>query len=152
MSTAFFDAVRSSLFGGKAQVDGMSAIDRAWQNHGDGDLRKLAYIHATAFHETGLEHGPKDENLNYTSASRIRGVWPSRFTLATAIDYVRQPQKLANKVYGGRLGDTRPNDGWQPAGDELTAPQPLLVGRHSSYLSQQAEAILAKPPLFQPDQ
>jgi putative chitinase len=52
------------------------------------------------------------ENLNY-SASRLMAVWPSRFpTLASAQPYAGNPQKLANKVYGGRMGNTGPNDGW----------------------------------------
>lgn len=56
MDAAFFDAVRSSLFGGKltqAQVDTLDTIGAAWSRYGDGDNAKLAYILATAFHETG---------------------------------------------------------------------------------------------------
>lgn len=121
LNTAFFNAVRGSLYPKltQTQVDGLNAIAAAWAKHGDGDRRKLAYIMATAHHETGGAFGPRVENLNYTSASRIRAVWPTRFTLATALDYVRQPQKLANKVYGGRLGNVRPNDGWTYRGRGL---------------------------------
>lgn len=51
------------------------------------------------------------ENLNY-SAKRLTQVWPSRFpTLRDAQPYARNPKALANKVYGGRLGNTGPNDG-----------------------------------------
>lgn len=56
------------------------------------------------------------ENLNYTTAARLMAVWPSRFrTEAAARPYVRQPEKLANFVYGGRkdLGNTEPGDGWR---------------------------------------
>lgn len=56
MDTAFFAAVRSTLFGGKltqSQVDTLDTIGAAWARHGDGDTSKLAYILATAFHETG---------------------------------------------------------------------------------------------------
>jgi len=56
MDAAFYDAVRSTLFGGKftqAQVDTLNAISSAWSLYGDGDKAKLAYILATAFHETG---------------------------------------------------------------------------------------------------
>lgn len=53
------------------------------------------------------------ENMNYTSTARLRYVWPSIFkTDADAQPYVKQPQKLANKVYGGKYGNTGENDGW----------------------------------------
>lgn len=53
-----------------------------------------------------------EENLNY-SATRLVQVWPSRFpTVAAAIPYANNPKALANKVYGGRLGNTRTDDGW----------------------------------------
>jgi putative chitinase len=45
-----------------------------------------------------------EESLNYTHASRIAAVWPSRFTEASAADYVGKPRELANKVYNGRMG------------------------------------------------
>lgn len=114
LNERFFAAVRS-FYGGRltqAQVVGLEAVEAALHKYGDGDLRKLAYIMATAHHETGGAFGPRVENLNYTTAARIAAVWPKRFTVASAAPYVRQPQKLANKVYGGRLGNTAPNDGW----------------------------------------
>jgi putative chitinase len=53
-----------------------------------------------------------EENLSY-SAKRLTQVWPSRFpTLASAEPYARNPRALANKVYGGRMGNTDPDDGW----------------------------------------
>jgi putative chitinase len=51
------------------------------------------------------------ENMNY-SAQRLMAVWPRRFpTLEVAQQYAHQPQKLANFVYGGRMGNTAPDDG-----------------------------------------
>lgn len=50
------------------------------------------------------------ENLNYT-AKRMMAVWPSRFpTLASALPYANNPQKLANNVYAGRMGNRRGTD------------------------------------------
>ena len=45
------------------------------------------------------------ENLNY-SAKGLRGTFPKYFPDdATAIAYERKPEKIANKVYGGRMGN-----------------------------------------------
>ena len=55
-----------------------------------------------------------EEGLNY-SASRLMAVWPSRFSsLDVANQYANNPEKLANKVYGGRadLGNTQEGDGF----------------------------------------
>lgn len=58
------------------------------------------------------------ENLDY-SAKRLTEVWPSRFpTIAAAAPFARNPEALADKVYGGRkdLGNAQPGDGWRYRG------------------------------------
>lgn len=55
LSAAFFDHVRDIPFGGRLsqpQVDGMNILASTWARDGDGNAQKLAYILATAFHET----------------------------------------------------------------------------------------------------
>lgn len=53
-----------------------------------------------------------EENLSY-SAQRLAQVWPRRFpTLADAAPYAGNPRALAEKVYGGRLGNNEIGDGW----------------------------------------
>jgi len=53
------------------------------------------------------------ENLNY-SAERLMQVWPSRFrTIDRARQFERNPEALANEVYGGRMGNNQEGDGWR---------------------------------------
>ena len=152
LNAAFFASVRASLFGGaltQGQVNGLNAVADAFAEHGDGDIRKLAYCLATKYHEVGEAMAPKVESLTYTSASRIRAVWPSRFkTLADAAPYVRQPQKLANFVYGDRadLGNDRPNDGWtyRGRGDaQLTGK-----GRYARFSALVGYGLVGNPELL----
>ncbi|WP_043062921.1 chitinase [Brucella anthropi] len=120
--TTFFAYARRAPFGGRlsqAQVDGTSAILAEADRRGLPD-EQTAYVLATAFHETGGKMQPIEENLNYTTAAQIKKTWPSRFsTVAAAQPYVRNPKALANKVYGGRMGNIRPNDGWLYRGRAL---------------------------------
>lgn len=60
-----------------------------------------------------------EENLNYRSGARIRAVWPSRFPTAEAAQpFAHNPRALANKVYGGRMGNG-PEEGWTYRGRGL---------------------------------
>lgn len=63
-------------------------------------------------HESdGLQH--LTEQMHY-SAERLTVVWPSRFpTVNDARPYANKPEALANKVYGGRMGNNEPGDGWR---------------------------------------
>jgi predicted chitinase len=71
----FFDTVESSLFKGSVippQIDGMNAILDYWDaNLATADRRWLAYILATAFHETAYTMQPVRETL---AASDSRAV------------------------------------------------------------------------------
>ena len=59
------------------------------------------------------------ENLNY-SAPRAYIVYHRIFpTVESAEPYAYQPEKFANKVYGGRMGNTGPDDGWKFRGQGL---------------------------------
>jgi len=50
------------------------------------------------------------ENLNY-SAKGLMSTWPSRFPdMETALKYERNPEKIASKVYAGRMGNNTPEE------------------------------------------
>jgi len=74
--------------------------------------RQAAFIGQCA-HES-MNFTRLEENLNY-SAEALMKTWPSRFpTMEVAQQYARNPEKIANKVYGGRMGNglEETGDGW----------------------------------------
>jgi len=77
---------------------------RGWNN------RQIAHFVSQTMHESA-GYTRLEENLNY-SAAGLRRTWPSRFNQAQANAMARKPELIANHVYGGRLGNTQPNDGW----------------------------------------
>lgn len=60
------------------------------------------------------------ENLNYSAEGLVR-TWPSRFTAVDALQYARQPERIANRVYANRMGngDEASGDGWTYRGGGL---------------------------------
>lgn len=120
---AFFTSIRKSPFAGKlatGQVAGIEALLRACERQAVVDERWVANILAQCHHETGGAMLPVTENLTYSSAARLRKVWPKRFpSEASAAPFVRNPKGLALRVYGDRadLGN-RPGteDGWNYRG------------------------------------
>lgn len=119
-----FERLRAAPFGGRlvqSQIDALRAILKAVAKvRPDMSIYWLAYIIATAFHEAGSDMKPKEENLRYSTAERIKAVWPKRFkSLADAALYVKNPKALANFVYGGRMGNNAKNDGWTYRGRGL---------------------------------
>jgi putative chitinase len=76
-------------------------------------LRVAAWL-AQMGHESG-DLREVQENLNY-SAKGLRGIFPRYFPSdELALEYQRQPQKIANRVYGGRMGNgpEETGDGWK---------------------------------------
>jgi len=65
---------------------------------------RLAHFLAQCGHESGGFRATQ-ENLNY-SAKGLTGIFKKYFpTEASAAPYARNPQKIASKVYGGRMGN-----------------------------------------------
>jgi putative chitinase len=94
-----------------------AAINKICPEYGISTPDILHEFLANILEESG-EFSRSIENLNY-SAKRLTQVWPSRFpTIGAAIPFAMQPEKLAEKVYGGRkeLGNLQPGDGWRYRG------------------------------------
>jgi putative chitinase len=104
----------------------LDPINAAIQRWGIDTPARVAYFLA----QVGVESGGLarlEENLSY-SAERLMEAWPSRFkTLAAAQAYARNPEALANRVYGGRMGNTQAGDGWRYRGRGLKQ----LTGRNN---------------------
>lgn len=102
----FFDIVRKAPFGGmlrKAQVEGCNYILDEWQRRQLSDLRWLAYVMATVFHETGATMQPVREiglgrGRDYGAIDRQTGhAYYGR-------GYVQLTWKRNYAVMGDRLG------------------------------------------------
>jgi putative chitinase len=79
--------------------------------------RQAAFIGQCA-HESG-NFKTLEENLHYKAESLMK-VWPSRFPdIDTANKFANNPEKIANKVYSGRMGNTEDGDGWKYHGRGL---------------------------------
>jgi putative chitinase len=77
--------------------------------------RRLRVVHfmAQVLHESGALT-LQFENLRY-SAERLVKIWPRRFRPLGPLDpdaYANNPELLANEVYGGRMGNCGPGDGY----------------------------------------
>jgi putative chitinase len=79
--------------------------------------RQAAFLGQCA-HESG-NFKTLEENLHY-SANALMRVWPSRFPdIDTANKFANNPEKIANKVYAGRMGNTGDGEGWKYHGRGL---------------------------------
>jgi putative chitinase len=88
-----------------------SMLNDACDRYGVTNMDEFDEFLANLLQESG-ECSHKTENMNYKAATLI-SVWPNRFNWNNAPQYARQPEKLANFVYGGRMGNNQPGDGWR---------------------------------------
>ena len=77
------------------------------------NVLRLAHFLSQCGHESG---GFKavNENLNY-SADGLKKIFPKYFPGNISESYARNPEKIASKVYGGRMGngDEASKEGWK---------------------------------------
>ena len=90
--------------------DWVEPLNETFSKYDISTPKRQACFIGQCMHESGGFKFLK-ENLNY-SASALMRTWPSRFPdMDTAEKYERNPEKIANKVYGGRMGNTEEGDG-----------------------------------------
>jgi putative chitinase len=89
---------------------------RAVAKHYGLSPERGAHILGQSHHESaGFKR--VSEGLHYSTPERIQAVWPSRFkTVADAEPYAKNPEKLADKVYGGRMGNDGEGYKWRGRG------------------------------------
>lgn len=98
-----------------------------------------------------------EESLNY-SAKRMAEVWPYRYAVnpkavvkapnAKALDLAGDPEALANDVYGGRMGNAAPGDGWRyrGRGPGITGKENYRLAERGTGLKLVANPALAADP------
>jgi putative chitinase len=106
---------------------------------------RVAHFMAQVLHESGTLTN-QIESLSY-KAERLPIVWPTRFKPKGPLDpvaFAHNEPKLGNEVYGGRMGNTGPNDGFTYRGRGLLQ----LTGKDSY---QEATTTLRKQNPVAPD-
>jgi putative chitinase len=73
------------------------------------NILRLAHFLSQCGHESGGFKAVR-ENLNY-SAKGLVGIFKKYFNPTLAVAYERQPDKIANRVYAGRMGNGDENSG-----------------------------------------
>ena len=129
MSFTFTREQLSSIIGNNPDLDGWyEALSSVLPEYEIDSPQRVAAFIAQCTHESGGFKRLK-ENLNYKAESLVR-VFPKYFpSLDLAKQYAHDQQKIANRVYGGRMGngDESSGDGFRYCGRGLIQ----LTGRNN---------------------
>lgn len=121
----------------------IDALNAAMDEFEINTSQRRAMFLAQCCHESG-HFRAVSENLNYKADSLTR-VFPKYFRDVDPNDYAKQPEKIANRVYGGRMGngDEESGDGYRFRGRGLIQ----LTGK-SNYIacSEDLEVDLIENP------
>jgi putative chitinase len=129
-------------------IDGkwLEPLKETFEKYEINTPRRQACFLGQCMHESGGFKFLK-ENLNY-SAKGLVATWPSRFPNEEyAEEYARKPERIANKVYSGRMGNTEDGDGAKYIGRGLIQ----LTGKDNYKAVTEAlgEDLLANPQLLE---
>lgn len=146
-------SVKSAIAAVAASKTAASAAAKAWSDNeaklqalGATSPERLAAIFGQCGHESGgFLH--RFENLNYSQSALLR-VFRKYFpTAAEAAQYARKPEKIANRCYGGRMGNgpESSGDGWKYRGRGYIQ----LTGKsnYKSFGSAIGEDLVGNPDL-----
>ena len=103
-----------ALLKGNKEVDAWHrAMVKVFPKYKIDTPERIAGFIAQCAHES-LNFTIMEENLNYR-AETLDKIFPKYFAKAgrKAADYAKQPEKIANIVYGGRMGNNQPGDGYR---------------------------------------
>ena len=119
------------LFPNCKDPDGwVDAMNEVFPKYDISTPGRIAAFIAQCGHESGGWR-TFSENLNY-SAKALDAIFGKYFVRAgrDAEDYARQPEKIANVVYAGRMGNVNEGDGWKFRGRG-----PIQLTGHDNYKS-----------------
>lgn len=131
----FFNSIRSSLFGGhftQGQVDGIMSILNTYETeYSDLSFNDLAYVLATAYHETaktmepieeygkgrGRKYGIVDRSTGkaYYGRGYVQLTWLKNYAFAGKklnIDLVRHPELALDRVIASKIMFLGMKEGW----------------------------------------
>jgi putative chitinase len=120
MSILTLQQLRQLVPGAPHIDDWHEALDQLLDDYGINTPQRVAHFIAQCAHESGNFRFIR-ENLNY-SAKGLMGTFKKYFpTEALATQYQRQPERIANRVYASRMGnsDEASGDGWRYCGRGL---------------------------------
>jgi len=121
-------------------------LQETFEKYQINTAKRQACFIGQCMHESGGFKQLK-ENLNY-SAKALMNTWPSRFfDMDTAEKFERNPEKIANKVYSGRMGNTEDGDGAKYIGRGLIQ----LTGKdnYKAFGEAIGEDLLSNPQLVE---
>lgn len=101
--TIFFNSIRASLFGGQlsqTQVDGINTLLTCWREAGGTDIRQLAYILGTVYHEAGKGLHPVREGFVATNQQAVQYVTEMYKRRGISRNYALPDPQTGQSYYG----------------------------------------------------